>query len=98
MTEIRIVQTWDEIPPVVEACGEVFSIRVLEKKYQDMGTEITRLREENSYVNDMLENAHNRCKLTEQRVALEILEIMDKNNQYEDMVLDIKAKYGLEGE
>jgi hypothetical protein len=32
----KIVQTWDEIPPVVFDQGEAFSTRALERKYRTM--------------------------------------------------------------
>lgn len=40
MSEIRIVRTWDEIPPVVQWGGEFFSTRVLEKNYRDMKSQL----------------------------------------------------------
>ena len=40
MSEIRVVKTWDEIPPVVQYGGEFFSLRVLEKNYHDMKAQL----------------------------------------------------------
>lgn len=40
----RVVKTWDELPPVVQAHGEVFSTRVLEKQYRDIQTELETLK------------------------------------------------------
>jgi len=40
MSEIRIVKTWDEIPPVVQDGVEFFSLRVLEKNYHDMKAQL----------------------------------------------------------
>ena len=43
MSEPRVVRTWDELPPVVEAEGEVFSTRVLEHRYRALEASHRRL-------------------------------------------------------
>lgn len=36
MDEVRVVKTWDELPPFVSNGCDVFSTRVLEKKSREM--------------------------------------------------------------
>lgn len=41
MDEIRKVKSWDELPPVVQAQGEVFSTRILEHEYRQMESKLS---------------------------------------------------------
>ncbi len=36
MSEIVKVKSWDALPPVVQGQGELFSTRILERKYRKM--------------------------------------------------------------
>lgn len=42
--ETRVVQTWDELPPVVSDGGEHFSTRVLERKYRELENQLEQWR------------------------------------------------------
>jgi hypothetical protein len=42
--QIRIVKSWDELPPVVSAEGETFSTRVLEKQFRETQSELEMLK------------------------------------------------------
>lgn len=44
MSDIRVVRSWDELPPVVQQGGESFSTRVLERQHRDMADQIAQLR------------------------------------------------------
>lgn len=45
--DIQVARTFDDLPPVVQADGEFFSLRALEQKLRDAEREIERLKNAN---------------------------------------------------
>ena len=57
MSEIRVAQSWDSIPPVLYDGDEAISTRKLEKDYRDALTKIEQLERDKKSLEMELEHA-----------------------------------------
>ena len=90
MPEPRVVRSWDSIPPVVwtdPTPGEAVSLRVLEKQYRDLETEIEPLREMQKQIRAMFGS--------DVSISVSLMYIQHWKKVHDAAVLAEKAQDGL---
>ena len=80
VSEIKIVTSWDELPPVVNDQGQWYSTRVMEKQYRDALSQVEQVRA-----------ALERCKSNHGRYGEFVWGAAEADNQ---LRLDIEAILG----